>query len=169
MRIRKFTSAILLCAAALALASCVFEKPVFIFGLHAPPAAWAGMWKTLTKDGEQETAVFFPLQGSRWILHYPANDDGFYFEAQAVKCRSQQLLQLRLLADDKGKVPDKGSDIYTLAWIEPRADGSLSVRCLNGSPIYQAGMKPSALAKLLSAPGTDWNPLFGEATTFRKK
>lgn len=160
--------AVLLCGAALLLSSCVFDKPVFTWGLHAPPAAWAGAWKTSGKDA-QETAVFFPLQGSRWLLHYPADGDGFYFEAQAVTCRGQQLLQLKLLADDKGKVPGKGSDIYTLAWIETRADGSLSVRSLNGSSVYQAGMKPSALAKLLASPGTDWSPLFGEATVFRKK
>lgn len=128
----------------------------------------AGLWQTRTQDGKRQTAAFVPVSGKRSLVHYPANADGWYFEAESLTLRGRKLLQLKILAAPEGKIPAKDGDNYTLLWIEQREDGSLSVRALDGSAVVRKGLYPSLLRKHLAAPGSDWGKVFGAPMVFSK-
>lgn len=160
--------AVVLLFAAVLLSSCVYEKPVFTRGFTRPDPALAGLWQTRTQDGKRQTAAFVPISGKRSLLHYSANADGWYFEAESLTLRDRKLVQLKILAAPKGKVPSADDDNYTLLWIEQRADGSLSVRALDGGAVVRKGLYPSLLRKYLASPGSDWGKVFGAPMVFTK-
>lgn len=155
-------------ASILLLPSCVFEKPVFGGGSKTNPA-WTGLWTTKDDDGKTIPAALVPLGGGHSLLHYPANADGWYFDAQSVRCRNRELLQLRILAGPDAKIPAADAANFTLLWIEPQPGGLLSVRALGGENIKQAGLDPRSLRKFLAAPDSDWNKVFGDPLVFAKK
>lgn len=164
---RHFVLPILLCAVTLLLSSCIFEKPIYPAGGKLPPSDWMGMWVEKTSDNKPQVAALIPLDAHHALLHYPANKNGLYFDAQAVRCRDRHLLQLKLLASESGaKIPANNSDRYTLLWVEPQSGGVLSVRALDGTAIKNQKLTPKSLRKFLASPDSDWNKIFGSSMTF---
>ncbi len=155
--------------AAAALSSCIYEKPVFTRGFTRPDSAWNGLWQTRTQEGKRQVAAFVPVDGKRSLLHYPAGPEGWYFEAESLHIRGRRLMQLKILAGPGAKIPAADGDNYTVLWIEPRADGSLSVRALDGGAVVRKGLYPQLLRKYLAAPESDWHKIFGPAMVFTKQ
>lgn len=168
-RMLRLASAAALFMATLALSSCIYEKPVFTRGFIRPDPAWNGLWQTRAQEGKRQMAAFLPLDGKRSLLHYPATPEGWYFEATSLDLRGRHLMQLKILAGPGVKVPASDADNYTVLWIDPRADGSLGVRALDGGAIVRKGLYPQMLRKHLAAPESDWNKIFGAPMVFTKQ
>jgi hypothetical protein len=156
---------------ACSLSACLFQQPVFTDGFSKIDPALGGVWATAREDGDVrkiEFAVCAPLDEERYLLHHPSGGkDGIYYEARLLKVRDRSLLQMRVLATFSDGLPKADAERYTLAWIETEpAAATIRVRALGGDGVKEKG--PAAVKRLLEAPSTDWNTLFGEAMVFRR-
>jgi hypothetical protein len=153
------------------LTGCLFKEPVFEQGFSKIDPSLSGVWASEGENGDprkMEFAVCAPLDDDRYMLNHPSAEKGsLFYEARLVKVQERSLLQLRLLASFNDGVPKADAERYTLLWLEKGpAESGLKVRALGGDGVKEKG--PAEVKRLLEAPGTDWNGLFGEAVVYRK-
>ncbi len=166
----KATSLLFCVVIPLLLASCLFKDPVFTEGFIKTDDSIVGVWVMEEEMADMEKAdlaACFKVDDSHYILHYPAQKkDGMYFDAQPLKVRDRELLQVRALGSLKDRPVRAGDkEVFTLIWIEKLAAGKLNVRPLNGKLEKKA---PAELRKMIEDPGSDWNELFVEAKVFKR-
>jgi hypothetical protein len=155
-------------ALALLLASCVLEEPVFESDLARPGMALEGMWETVNASGTVQHAALFPLNPQTSLLQYPVATNGWWFEAQSLKIKSRDVLQLRILAGPEATPAEPGAKNHTLAWLETQPDGTVQMRALDGQAIEKGNFTAASLREFLANPDNDWNTVFGTPTTFRR-
>jgi len=153
------------------LTGCLFKDAVFEQGFSKLDPALGGVWVSDGKDGDprkMEFAVCAPFDDDHYVLNHPSTEKGsLFYEARLVKVRDRSLLQLRLLASFNDGLPKADAERYTLVWIEKDSAGAgLKVRSLGGEGVKEKGA--AEIRRLLEAPATDWNSLFGEPIIFRK-
>jgi hypothetical protein len=156
---------------ACSLTACLFKEPVFTDGFTKVDAGLGGVWATEGENGDPrktEFAVCAPLDGERFLLHYPAGEkSGLYYEARPIQIRGRTLLQLRVLASFGDGLPKADAERYTVLWYENDSAGSgLRVRALGDDGVKEKG--PADVRKLLEDPARDWSKLFGNPMTFRR-
>jgi hypothetical protein len=153
------------------LTGCLFKEPVFEQGFSKIDPAVNGVWASEGENGDprnMEFALCASLDDDRYVLNHPSAEKGsLFYEAQLLKVQGHTLLQLRLLASFNDGLPKADADRYTLLWIDkdPTEPG-MRVRSLGADGVKDKG--PAEVKRLLEAPGTDWNSLFGEALIFRR-
>lgn len=154
----------------LSLTSCLFKEAIFTSGFVKADPALAGVWMAEgeNKDPrERDFAVLANVGGDAYMLHYPVGaKGGHYFEVRPLKLGDKDLWQVRLAASFDDGIPQADTPIYTICWIEKAGDGKLSVRALKNEGPHTAGAAQTR--KALEDKTTDWNQLFGEATTFTR-
>jgi hypothetical protein len=153
------------------LTGCFFKEAVFEQGFSKIDPALNGVWATDGEDGDprkMEFAVCASIDDDRYVLNHPSAEKGsLFYEARMLKVQGHTLLQLRLLASFNDGLPKLDAERYTLLWIEKDGGGSgMKVRSLGGDGIKEKG--PAEVKRLLEAPSTDWNSLFGDALVFRR-
>jgi hypothetical protein len=153
------------------LTGCLFKEPVFEQGFSKIDPVLNGVWASEGENGDprkMEFAVCAPLDDERYLLNHPSAEKGsLFYEARLLKVQERNLLQLRLLASFHDGITKPDDERYTLLWLEKGVEGkTLKVRALGGSGVKEKGA--AEVKRLLEAPGTDWNTLFGDAAVYRK-
>lgn len=153
------------------LTGCLFKEAVFQTGFSKIDPALNGVWASEGENGDprkMEFAVCASIDDDRYVLNHPSAEKGsLFYEARLLKVRVRTLLQLKLLASFNDGLPSADAERYTLLWIEKDPTGSgMKVRSLGGDGVKEKG--PAEVKRLLEAPGTDWNNLFGDAMVFKR-
>lgn len=140
-------------AAALMLASCVFESPFETTAKIPTDDKLLGVWEEAdAKDPDRMTVL--QHSPNEYTIQYPGDEDAMYFRAFAVEIAGHSYIQTQLIGTRKG--PVKPEDRKYHLFKASLTDDTLSLRALDpevlGTKTGDTATLRAALAKHLDAP-----------------